>query len=76
MTSASAAPAAQAAPVVLAPVDGPAAVPGGPGGPAVRRRITDAWARLGTLTPAAGWGATRRPGGADPAAGDDPAPSR
>ena len=23
----------------------------------MRRRITDAWAKLGTLTPAAGWGA-------------------
>jgi hypothetical protein len=34
----------------------------------MRRRITDAWARLGTLTPAAGWGAMRRPGGAGPAA--------
>jgi hypothetical protein len=29
----------------------------------VRRRITDAWSRLGTLTPAAGWGAIRRGGG-------------
>ena len=29
----------------------------------MRRRITDAWAKLGTLTPAAGWGAIRRPGG-------------
>lgn len=34
----------------------------------MRRRITGAWARLGTLTPAAGWAAMRRPGGADPSA--------
>jgi hypothetical protein len=34
----------------------------------MRRRITDAWAKLGTLTPAAGWGAIRRPGGGDPSA--------
>jgi hypothetical protein len=32
----------------------------------VRRRITDAWARLGTLTPAAGMAAMRRAGGGDP----------
>ena len=32
----------------------------------MRRRITDAWSRLGTLTPAAGWGAIRRPGGPGP----------
>jgi hypothetical protein len=31
----------------------------------VRRRITDAWARLGTLTPAAGMAAMRRAGGGD-----------
>jgi hypothetical protein len=39
------------------------------GGPAVRRRITDAWARLGALTPAAGLAAMnmRRSGGAAPA---------
>src|SRR5580700_3205029 len=35
----------------------------------MRRRITDAWAKLGTLTPAAGWGAIRRPGGPGPGAG-------
>jgi hypothetical protein len=34
----------------------------------MRRRITDAWAKLGSLTPAAGWGAIRRPGGGDPSA--------
>jgi hypothetical protein len=35
----------------------------------MRRRITDAWSRLGTLTPAAGWGAIRRPGGPGPGPG-------
>jgi hypothetical protein len=34
----------------------------------MRRRITDAWARLGTLTPAAGLAAIRRSGGAGPGA--------
>lgn len=56
---------------------GPA--PGGFGGPAVRRRITDAWARLGTLTPAAGLAAARRAGrnGDDPPADDRrPSPAR
>jgi hypothetical protein len=33
----------------------------------VRRRITDAWARLGTMTPAAGMAAMRRAGGGAPA---------
>jgi hypothetical protein len=37
----------------------------------MRRRITDAWARLGTLTPAAGLAAVRRAGGAGPLAGGD-----
>jgi hypothetical protein len=37
----------------------------------MRRRITDAWARLGTLTPSAGLAAVRRAGGAGPAAGGD-----
>jgi hypothetical protein len=37
----------------------------------MRRRITDAWARLGTLTPAAGWDAIRRPGGPGPGPGPD-----
>ncbi len=41
----------------------------------MRRRVTDAWARLGSLTPGAGWGAARRPGGADPAAGETAAPA-
>jgi hypothetical protein len=34
----------------------------------MRRRITDAWAKLGSLTPAAGWGPIRQPGGGDPSA--------
>jgi hypothetical protein len=37
----------------------------------VRRRITDAWARLGTLTPAAGLAAIKRAGGGGPSAGDN-----
>jgi uncharacterized protein involved in exopolysaccharide biosynthesis len=37
----------------------------------MRRRITDAWARLGTLTPAAGLAAIKRAGGAGPSAGDN-----
>lgn len=37
----------------------------------MRRRITDAWARLGTLTPAAGLAAIRRAGPASPAASND-----
>ena len=41
----------------------------------MRRRFTDAWARLGTLTPAAGWGAARRSGGPDAPGGEDAAPS-
>jgi uncharacterized protein involved in exopolysaccharide biosynthesis len=41
----------------------------------VRRRITDAWARLGTLTPAAGWGGIRRAGAPDAQGADDAAPS-
>jgi hypothetical protein len=41
---------------------------GGPGGPAVRRRITDAWARFGSLTPAAGLAAVRRVTGSFPSA--------
>jgi hypothetical protein len=48
----------------------------------VRRRITDAWARLGALTPGAGLAAMRRGSGPGPAAGADaeppgkPSPSR
>ncbi|MGH3278898.1 MAG: hypothetical protein ACRDNW_07155 [Trebonia sp.] len=56
---------------------GPA--PGGFGGPAVRRRITDAWVRLGTLTPAAGRAAVRRTGrngDAGPANVRQPSPTR
>jgi len=52
---------------------GPGQGPGGPGGPApagfggpARRRITDAWARLGTLTPAGGMASMRRAGGGAP----------
>jgi hypothetical protein len=48
----------------------------------MRRRITGAWAKLGTLTPAAGWGGIRRPGGgpsatgpAEPGAGPSQKPS-
>jgi hypothetical protein len=41
----------------------------------VRRRITGAWARLGTLTPAAGWGGIRRAGAPEAQGADDPAPS-
>lgn len=41
---------------------------GGPGGPAVRRRITDAWSRLGSLTPGAGLAAVRRVTGSFPSA--------
>ena len=37
----------------------------------MRRRITDAWARLGTLTPAAGLAAIKRAGGAGPSASDN-----
>jgi hypothetical protein len=37
----------------------------------MRRRITDAWARLGTLTPAAGLAAIKRAGGASPSASDN-----
>jgi hypothetical protein len=36
----------------------------------MRRRITDAWSRIGTLTPSAGLAAIRRAGGAGPAGGD------
>jgi hypothetical protein len=35
------------------------------------RRFTDAWARLGTLTPAAGLAAIKRAGGAGPSASDN-----
>jgi hypothetical protein len=42
----------------------------------MRRRITGAWAKLGTLTPAAGWGAIRRPGGGDPSASGTAEPSQ
>jgi hypothetical protein len=38
----------------------------------MRRRITGAWARLGTLTPSAGLAAVRRAGGAGPLAGGSP----
>ncbi|MCW2897087.1 MAG: hypothetical protein JWO75_6576 [Actinomycetia bacterium] len=41
----------------------------------MRRRITDAWSRLGSLTPAAGWGPMRRPGSADPTASGNAEPS-
>lgn len=44
-------------------------MPGGFGGPAVRRRITDAWGRLGSFTPAAGLAAARRVSGAFPSVG-------
>jgi hypothetical protein len=41
----------------------------------VRRRITDAWARLGALTPAAGLAASKRAGGAGPSASGNAGPS-
>jgi hypothetical protein len=44
-------------------------MPGGFGGPAVRRRITDAWGRLGSFTPSAGLAAARRVSGAFPSVG-------
>jgi hypothetical protein len=49
--------------------------PGGPGGPAMRRRITDAWARLGSLTPAAGLAAVKRANGAGHPADENAEPS-
>lgn len=51
-------------------------VPGGfGGGPPVRRRITDAWTRFGSLTPAAGLAAIRRASGALPSAPGETSPS-
>jgi hypothetical protein len=57
------------------PPNGPGG-PYGPGGPAVRRRITDAFARLGPWSPAPGAAAVGPDGAAVPyAEGNDAAPS-